>query len=106
MVQDPTGELTRRQRDAAKASLNPQVAQKSKLRKVSLNRLEAAIASQIDKDRPPTDDMRRLAGLTRLQNVFFYPETGDIVIAGPAEGWFTDPAGRIVGMDSGRPVLD
>ncbi len=42
--------------------------------------------------------MRHLAGLTRLKYVFCYPESGDIVIAGPAEAWaeaqpFPDPAG-------------
>src|SRR5262249_5263171 len=29
----------------------------------------------------------------------------DLVIAGPAEGWETDAAGRIVGQSSKRPVL-
>jgi hypothetical protein len=38
--------------------------------------------------------------------VFFYPETGDIVLAGPAEGWYTDLAGRVVGMESGRPTIE
>jgi hypothetical protein len=49
--------------------------------------------------------MRYLAGLLRVRYVFFYPETGDIVLAGPAEGWMTDLAGRVVGVTSGRPVV-
>jgi hypothetical protein len=46
-----------------------------------------------------------LAGLNRLKYVFFYPETNDIVLAGPAEGWAPDESGRISGIISGRPPL-
>ncbi len=49
--------------------------------------------------------MRYLAGLLRVHYVFFYPDSGDIVIAGPAEGWTTDPSGRVIGITSGRPVI-
>ena len=49
--------------------------------------------------------MKYLVGLLRIRYVFFYPESKDIVIAGPAEGWMTDPAGRVVGLTTGRPVL-
>ena len=46
--------------------------------------------------------LRNLAGLTRLQYVFCYPakdgKPGDIVIAGPAEPWALDAAGRAVGL--------
>ena len=37
--------------------------------------------------------MQFLAGLTRVRYVFYYPETKDIVLAGPAEGWAADAAG-------------
>ena len=74
----------------------------SKLRKVSLNRLEAQIAAN---DGVVTDEMANLAGLTRIENVFVYPETGDVVIAGPAEGWKVGADGAIVGAKSGRPTL-
>ena len=50
--------------------------------------------------------MQHLAGLTRLQYVFCYPESGDIVIAGPAEAWAEAPSGRTLGIESGRPVLE
>ena len=49
--------------------------------------------------------MRYLAGLQRVRYVFYYPDSKDIVLAGPAEGWVPDPAGRIVGLTSGRPVV-
>lgn len=99
---DPTGMLTRERIASAKAVLPPEVARPSKLRKISLNRLEKAI---VDNGGVPTDEMRYLAGLLRLRYVFFYPETKDIVIAGPAEGWRFDLAGRAVGITSGRPVI-
>ena len=85
---DPTGALMKERISGQKEMLaNTDAAKSSKLRKVSLNRLEAAIKAQAASDRKPTDEMRFLAGLTRLQYVFFYPETGDIVVAGPAEGF-------------------
>jgi hypothetical protein len=106
VVSDPTGQLTRQRLSEAKAALRPDLARPSKLRKVSLNRLEAALAEQIAKGAGPTDDMKYLAGLTRLQYVFFYPDTRDIVIAGPAEGYVHDLAGRVVGTTSGRATLE
>ena len=99
---DPGGQLTRQRIAAAKTALAPEVLAASKLRKVSLNRLEKAIQ---DRGGAPTDEMRYLAGLLRVEYVFFYPETKDIVVAGPAEGWMTDIAGRVVGVNSSRPVV-
>ena len=49
--------------------------------------------------------MRNLAGLLRVHYVFLYPDSKDIVIAGPAEGWINDGFGRPVGLSSGRPVI-
>jgi len=101
VVPDPTGQLMRERQAAAKASLSAEVARFSKRRYISLTRLEQALA---DRQGVLTDEMRYLAGLLRVQYVFFYPETKDIVIAGPAEGWMEDPAGRIVGITTRRPV--
>ena len=103
---DPDGEQMRARLQAAKATLNADVAKKSTLRKVSLTRLEKALAAQIADGRQPTEEMRCLAGLTRVQHVFLYPETGDIVIAGPAEGWVGDLAGRTIGIVTGRPIVE
>ena len=87
---------------AARATLDPKVTAHSRLRKVSLNRLEQAI---LDHQSTLTDEMRYLAGLLRVRYVFYYPDSKDIVLAGPAEGWVPDPAGRIVGLTTGRPVV-
>lgn len=103
---DPTGMLTRQRLAAAQAALAPDLARPSKLRKVSLNRLEAVVAQRVASGQGITDEMRFLAGLTRVRNVFFYPETGDIVIAGTAEGFMTNAAGRPVGIQTGRAILE
>ncbi len=99
---DPTGQMFRQRIAAAKSSLAPELARPVAMRKVSLQRLEKAL---LLKQGVPTDEMRYLAGLLRAQYVFFYPESGDIVLAGPAEGWVTDLSGRVVGLTSGRPTL-
>jgi hypothetical protein len=103
---DPTGMLTRQRVAAAQAALAPDLARPSKLRKVSLNRLEAVVGERLASGQGLTDEIRFLAGLTRVRNVFFYPETGDIVIAGTAEGFMTNTAGRPVGIQTGRAILE
>lgn len=105
-AQDPTGQLMRERVSNAKAALSADVQKSSTLRKISLNRLEKAIEAQAADRRQPTDEMKYLAGLTRIQYVFFYPDSGDVVVAGPAEGWVSDLSGRVIGMTSGRPVVE
>lgn len=101
-VADQSGRLSKEFRAAAKASLNTKAANRSFLRKISLKHLEQAIQ---DHQGVMTDEMRYMAGLLRVRYVFFYPDSGDIVLAGPAEGWTADPAGRVVGISTGRPVI-
>jgi hypothetical protein len=99
---DPNGQLTSQRVAAAKSSLPAEVRSYSKLRKISLVRLERAL---VQNNGVPTDEMKCLAGLLRVRYVFVYPEQKEIVLAGPAEGWYTDPAGRIVGLNSHRPIV-
>ena len=99
---DPGGQLARQRIEAARATLDPQLTAFNPMRKVSLNRLEQAIRKR---QGVPTGEMRHLAGLLRVKYVFFYPESNDIVIAGPAEGWITDASGRVMGITSGRPIV-
>jgi len=106
---DFDGKLLRERLAAAKAARPGDVWGLSKLRKISLVKLEAAVKAELAAGRQPDEVLRCLAGLTRLQYVFCYPPAGglpgDIVIAGPAEPFALDPAGRAVGLKSGRPVL-
>ncbi len=109
MFPDLTGQLARQRIAAAKAALaatDPGVVKPSAMRKISLNRLEAALKQRQDTGLPASEEMKNLAGLTRVQFVFYYPDTKDIVIAGPAEGWMTDPAGRVRALSSLRPVIE
>jgi len=103
---DPTGELTRARLTAAREKLSPDVMRPSPLRKISLNRLEAAVAARLADGEFETEEMKYLAGLTGITHVFFYPETQDIVIAGPAEGFYEDISGRVVGLNTGRVVVE
>ncbi len=105
-VSDLGGSLARERAQQALASLDADVAQRSELRKVSLTRLAKLIKKSIDEGHGPDEAMKHLAGLTRIKYAFYYPESQDIVIAGPAEGWMQDLAGRPVGIESGRPVLE
>ncbi len=103
---DPRGQLRAQRLAAAKAALGADVQAKAPLRKVSLVRLEKAIRENLDAGKPIDETMQCLAGLQRLQFVFCYPDQGDVVIAGPAEGWMPDAAGRMVGLTTGRPVVE
>ena len=49
--------------------------------------------------------MKNLAGLHKIQYVFLYPDSRDIVIAGPAGAWAADQEGRQRHVASGEPVL-
>lgn len=77
----------------------------SPLRYVSLPRLEAAIADCQRRHAPLDPAMLTLAGLQRVSYVLIYPETGDLVLAGPAGDWQTATSGAIVSVDAGRPLV-
>ena len=105
LVTDRGGLLARRRVEEALSRLPADIARTSKLRKVSLNRLENALKDRLGAGESAADEMLHLAGLTRITHVFFYPDTNDIVVAGPAEAWAEDPAGRVRGVESGRPTI-
>src|SRR4051794_22470869 len=105
LANDPTGELAQQRVQEAITKLDRNIAKPSKLRKVSLTRLEKVLKQCLTDGRGIDDAMQNLAGLTRVQYVFCYPQSGDVVIAGPAEAWAKAPNGRMLAIDSGRPVL-
>lgn len=77
----------------------------SKLRLISLPRLEREIFRRQEAHEKFDPAMLTLAGLQRIEYVFVYPETNDLVLAGPAGDWQIDPVGRIVSVDTGSPVI-
>ncbi len=80
------------------------IASPSAMRKVSLRRLEETIAGHARRGDSLTEDLLFLAGLQRIEYVFVYPDSRDVVIAGPAEGWIMD-RGEAVGKSNGEAVL-
>ena len=92
-------------RQRALAPIDSDVQATSRMRKVSLRRLAAALDELRLAKRPLDDVLQNVAGLTRVEYVFAYPEQDDIVLAGPAEGWLVDGRGNVVGRTSGQPVL-
>jgi hypothetical protein len=106
--EDRSGALAELRREASLAGATGMAAEvhhRSRLRKVSLTRLERAVQLARAAGRQPTEDMQLLAGLERIKYVLVYPETHDLVIAGPADDWQTDEEGRIVAKNSNHPIV-
>ena len=89
---------------AASAGGNPR--KSAELRKVSLTRLEREIQLLRAQGREPDEAMQTLAGLRRIKYVLVYPETGEIVLAGPAGDWRRDAEARFVDAEGSRPVVN
>ncbi len=81
------------------------LARSSPLRKVSLVRLLEAWQQGAAEGLPPTEAMRHLAGLARVDYLVLDEPTGDVILAGPAGPWVVNPEGRTVLAETGRPVL-
>ncbi len=105
MKKDATGRLEALHRASLAGARGESARQRSALRMISLPRLEKAIQLRMAAGRQPTEAMRVLAGLERIQYVFAYPESGDLVLAGPAGDWRPDAEQRIVSADTGAPVV-
>ncbi len=103
--QDSTGRLAALRASSALRAFQEDVRRSSRLRKVSLPRLEKHVQLRLAAGRAPDEAMQALAGLQRIQYVFVYPDSGDIVLAGPAGDWQADAENRIVSTESGRPVV-
>ena len=77
----------------------------SKLRMVSLKKLEAAIVKAKNSGQPMPLDMMFLGGLQRIEYLIVSPETNDIIIGGPAEPLKVTEQGEVVGRKSGLAAL-
>ena len=75
------------------------------MRMISLRGLEAAISGATKSGKPLPADVQYMAGLQRLEYVILSPDTNDIILAGPGEGWTLNEEGNVVGIKSGMPVL-
>ena len=105
-AKETTAKLNQKRQEALAAEYLPgDVNVSSPLRKVSLVRLERASLEFAEQNKHVPVEMQFLAGLQRIDYVFVYPETGDLVIAGPAEGFAPNAIGRVLGTSTGRPPL-
>jgi len=114
---DPAGELklaerqagpalTQLAKSARTADLEAEMSRATSQRIVSLRRLDAAASRCIERGEPLPETLRHLAGLRRIERVFFDPETHDVLLSGPAGGWVILPDGRAWASDAQTPVMN
>jgi len=103
-LREHTGRLQKLGHNARVAALNDDMSRASSMRMVSITRLEKEIAKRLEEGKPVVETMKNLAGISRIQYVFVYPEENEIVIAGPAEGWKYSETGLAIGIESGLPI--
>ncbi|TWT78550.1 hypothetical protein Pla123a_13430 [Posidoniimonas polymericola] len=77
----------------------------SGLRCISLPRLEKEMERLLAAGQPLDEAMLTLAGLQRVEYVLVFPESGDLVLAGPAGDWRVSDEQRLVATDTGLPVV-
>lgn len=113
---DPSGTLKKIKTEKIKGSAkfreqaqvdsgNRKATWKSELRKISLTRLEKAAQTLAAQGKPVDATMRNMAGIYEIKYLMMFPETGDIVIAGPAGPWEMNEENRPVNAETGKPVL-
>jgi hypothetical protein len=91
---------------ARNANRNKDVRKAATLRMVSIPRLERHVQKLEQQGLPVTDDVRNMAGISRIDYLFVFPETSDVVIAGPAGDWTVDADGRAISSVTQRPTLN
>ena len=99
------GSLTAVRERAKEASGLHDTRRSSALRKVSLTKLERELQVLWAAGRRPDVAMLNLAGLQRVNYIFVFPDSRDIVIAGPAGDWTSDVEGRSISTSDGTPIL-
>ncbi len=105
MLKFDSSRLDEMAKAVSQANHNTDVRQNSALRLVSLPRLEQHVAMLISQGEQLSDDVRNLAGLSRIEYLFSFPDSGDVVIGGPAADWTSGDHGRTISVADGRPVL-
>ena len=79
--------------------------QQAEMRKVSLTRLERAVQRHAVQGKAPTEAMMHLAGLTDIRYIMVDPDSGEVIVAGPAGGWKRNAKGKVVSKVDQQPVL-
>ena len=81
------------------------ISQSTSMRMISLRGLEEAITQTNRSGEKLPAEVQYMAGLQRVEFVILSPETNDIILGGPAEGWKVSADGSIVGVSTNRPVI-
>ena len=81
------------------------ISQATKMRMISLKGLDQKIREYAAKGERLPAEIQYLAGLQRIEFVISSPEAGDVILAGPGEGWEINAVGEVVGKSTGMPVL-
>ena len=105
MKEARTGDLAALRANSQPGAGQNDARQSSRLRMISLTRLEKQIQLNEALGQGVDETMKYLAGLRRIEYVFVYPETGDLVVAGPAGDWTSSGENRIVSRETGDPVV-
>ncbi len=100
-----SAKLDRERRDAFVQTQPSDLQSLVERRMVSLVHLQEACAVARERGEPLGEEVKSLAGLQRIDFLFVDEASGDLVIAGPAEGFVPDASGRMIGMTTGRPTL-
>lgn len=82
-----------------------QIKSAASLRMISLKGLEAAITKAAKAGEKVSSEVAYMAGLQRIEYIIVEPETNDVILAGPGEGFELNDQGLVVGTKSGTPVI-
>src|SRR4051794_19713778 len=111
---NPDGAIEFRQRDAnaeltkikSRRPLKESPAEADKrLKFVSLVKITNELRNAIESNKPISNDVKFLGGLTQIHYILVYPDEKDLVIAGPAEEIDASNSLQPRGKLTGRPVL-
>ena len=98
--------LDKKRREALAGEILPaDVNRPSALRKVSLVQLERYCQSFADNGEPLPLPAQFLAGLYQIGYLFVDEQRGDLILAGPADGFAPDEVVRMLTLESGRMPL-
>ena len=81
------------------------ISKSTSMRMISLRGLEEAVNETERTGKQLPAEVQYMAGLQRIEFVVLSPETNDVILAGPAEGWKVSAGGSIVGATTNRPVI-
>ncbi len=102
---DQLDQATRQQIQDHLDAADQDISKSTSMRMISLRGLEDAINETHRTGHALPAEVQYMAGLQRVEFVVLSPETNDVILAGPAEGWKVTDDGSVVGVSTNRPVI-